>query len=515
MSSVSVRCTRAVTTSIVVWVAAMAACQSVAGLSDLSYDLKPDASVDGHAGSGGTGGTGATGGSGGSGGSSGAAGSTVGVGGAGGDFVACATTPVSCDEIGVDAASQQYGCCESTVLYWCDDTGGTWQVHSKTCSAGETCSYDSAAEAMQCVSGAAGTGGGTACESADCTAPCADCDGETTNGCETNTNTDEEHCGVCDHSCQGGSCVGGTCQVTPLAGNQLTPWGLVVDANKVFWVSEGSAPDQGVLYSLPVTGGSPSTLADGQNGPVQVFDDTDYVYWTNFQGGGAVKRVRKNGTDLLQLSLASGPWGLFVDSTHVYWTNTSDGTIRRVMKAGGQPEILVTGESAPRGIAVDATSMYWTNTASGALRKANKDGSSVTTLASGQSYPLAIAIDSGRVYWTDVGTYQAGKCTAADGKIVAIDKDGSNQQELATGQACPLGLTRDDITLYWTNTGTVTAGTYNYDGTIMRMGVDGSNQQLVASGQDRPYGIDVNSTTVFWTNQGVYVGQGSVMMIAK
>ena len=54
-----------------------------------------------------------------------------------------------------------------------------------------------------------------------CSPGYADCDGQPTNGCEINTQTDSSHCGGCntacqlDHAtpaCQQGSCVVGSCE---------------------------------------------------------------------------------------------------------------------------------------------------------------------------------------------------------------------------------------------------------------------------------------------------------------
>lgn len=46
-----------------------------------------------------------------------------------------------------------------------------------------------------------------------CDATWADCDGNTANGCETNTDSDAAHCGACGHNCGGTrACVAGACR---------------------------------------------------------------------------------------------------------------------------------------------------------------------------------------------------------------------------------------------------------------------------------------------------------------
>lgn len=52
-----------------------------------------------------------------------------------------------------------------------------------------------------------------ACAIASCNAGFSNCDGITSNGCETNINTDSNNCGSCGHQCPPGtSCVNGICQ---------------------------------------------------------------------------------------------------------------------------------------------------------------------------------------------------------------------------------------------------------------------------------------------------------------
>ena len=469
----------------------------------------------GGTGGGGSGGTAGTGGIGG--GETGGGGGIAGTGGAGGNFVACDGAPTTCDDLGADDVSRLFGCCDVDVLYWCEFDGSTWTVSSKNCATtAETCDYSAAAQAMKCMGGTGGTGGSTACESGACTPPCADCDSDPTD-CETDTNTSQDHCGLCGHSCQGGACTGGNCQVMVLAPNQKTPWGVAVDSTAVYWVAEGSTPDDGSVFSVPLVGGTASELATGQNGPVQIAQDANYLFWTNFQGGGSVRRMKRDGSDLTTLAQASGPWALSLSSTHVYWTNTSDGSLRRVVKPGGQAAILVSGEASPRGITVDTTHMYWTTSSGGEVRRANLDGTASETLVTGQEYPLGVVVDDTWVYWTEVGaSYSLGDCNEADGRIVRARKaDGADRQTLADNQACPMNLVVADGSVYWTNAGTVTGSTYNFDGTIQQTKTDGTQSKQVASGQNRPYGIAVDANAVYWSNQGVFAGQGAIMKIAK
>ncbi|HTA91015.1 MAG TPA: cellulose binding domain-containing protein [Polyangiaceae bacterium] len=81
-----------------------------------------------------------------------------------------------------------------------------------TCSPGQACSVDSDCAGGSCANGA-------------CALVCLDgkgnCDGDATNGCETNLKTDPAHCGACDTPCDiphaTASCSGGSCQVQACA----------------------------------------------------------------------------------------------------------------------------------------------------------------------------------------------------------------------------------------------------------------------------------------------------------
>ncbi len=62
----------------------------------------------------------------------------------------------------------------------------------------------------------------SACAVASCAAPFADCDGEVSNGCETDTSSDASHCGGCGKRCAAvngaASCAGGACVLACDAG---------------------------------------------------------------------------------------------------------------------------------------------------------------------------------------------------------------------------------------------------------------------------------------------------------
>ena len=74
-----------------------------------------------------------------------------------------------------------------------------------------------------------------------CAAGTADCDGNASNGCETNTDANSEHCGVCFHDCLGGACLQGQCHPTLVSSSTANPHRLALSATDgtgdLYWTS--------------------------------------------------------------------------------------------------------------------------------------------------------------------------------------------------------------------------------------------------------------------------------------
>ena len=63
------------------------------------------------------------------------------------------------------------------------------------------------------------------------------------------------------------------------------------------------------------------------------------------------------------VTIASGvgwPTGVAVDSTAVYWADGTGGTINELRFGEDVPTVLASNQEGPYGIAVDSTSLYWT-----------------------------------------------------------------------------------------------------------------------------------------------------------
>jgi hypothetical protein len=138
---------------------------------------------------------------------------------------------------------------------------------------------------------------------------------------------------------------------------------------------------------VPTGGGTPTTLASGQNAMTQRHRRgrherlLDELMAARHGDEGGHRRRHPHHSRLR----AELPRGIAVDATSVYWTNEySSGTVMKVPTGGGTPTTLASGQSYPQGIAVDATSVYWTNDISGTVMKVPTGGGTPTTLASGR-----------------------------------------------------------------------------------------------------------------------------------
>jgi len=90
--------------------------------------------------------------------------------------------------------------CDGDPSNGCETNTGTDLTHCGAC--GTTCT-----QGRTCIAGG--------CTATACTAPLANCDGIEGNGCEISTATDTQHCGACGHACTfahaGSSCAAGAC----------------------------------------------------------------------------------------------------------------------------------------------------------------------------------------------------------------------------------------------------------------------------------------------------------------
>jgi sugar lactone lactonase YvrE len=199
----------------------------------------------------------------------------------------------------------------------------------------------------------------------------------------------------------------GCSPASTLTTTEAYPYGLVVDAQNVYWVVSA---ENGGLETVARTGGAKQTLAPNQGYSQWVAIDDDAVYFAN-SGGGTVMRYGKATQTLTTLaSDESEAHGIAIDANDVYFTRSGPGLVKKVAKSGvGGASVVVSGESLPEAITTDGANLYWTNVGDGTIRRCPIGGSSATTLAPGQDKPFGIAVDETDVYWVNSGNGRVSK----------------------------------------------------------------------------------------------------------
>jgi len=350
------------------------------------------------------------------------------------------------------------------------DKNGNW-VTGSPCSGLTTCS-----------------GGACVCNLTTCGTLCTD------------TTTDSNNCGACEHSCQNGACTGGKCQPVVLEANQSKPWGITVDATNVYWVDQGNntiskytlATGESALLDIPegnCTLAQGATISDGTN-----------LYWSAVDvcklAGGTVSDLAAN-----MYSAGSGALtGVAVSGSTVFVVDPSDSFIEN--STGGYYFYM---QASVYGIAADADAPYWLerSSAGGSIKVGGPfqtGQSTATTLATGVNVSEGIAVYNHYVYWTD-----SPSTSSASGAVYRVSTTpGGSTGLIASGQTNPSGIAVDASGVYWTNRTTT-------GGSVMMAPLAGGAAVALATGQPDPHGIALDAKTVYFTN----TAGGQVMKVAK
>jgi len=156
-------------------------------------------------------------------------------------------------------------------------------------SCGKGCSY---------ANGAASCNDGV-CQLGECNAGFGDCDGNATNGCETNIVSDQNHCGACGRVCSG-ACAGGMCEYT--SAETSRKWDQSYLGSGSFYTYNPQNNYQGTYVAeygvLKSAIGAPDQMFSDLAGAT-VLDIWVYLYadhWYYFAGGTARIGVHGNST---------------------------------------------------------------------------------------------------------------------------------------------------------------------------------------------------------------------------
>ncbi|HEY7898449.1 MAG TPA: IPT/TIG domain-containing protein [Gemmatimonadaceae bacterium] len=234
----------------------------------------------------------------------------------------------------------------------------------------------------------------------------------------------------------------------------------VLDPTSVYWVDEtlGSGSS---IKKVSKTGGSVTVLASGLGAVNQIAVDGTNVYWTEYNeanGNGQIRSVPIGGGTIT--TLASGtpagssydvfyPTGIALDANYVYWgEQAGGGAIRRVPKAGGQVIDIGRGQGSVNFLALDASqSNFYILGDSGSFFRLPIGGGTRQALAAkvGLNLTGPLEIDQNAIYSEDLTDASSGR----GGSIFAVPTNGGAVSYLVTKENSPHNVATDQNYVYY------------------------------------------------------------------
>ncbi len=342
-----------------------------------------------------------------------------------------------------------------------------------------------------------------------CPALKADCNGDPSDGCETDL-TAEPNCGWCGRTCGGDGCTNGLCTPQHVGGsNSIAPLQFASDGPNLYWIVSGL---DGQLGWITLATGA--VLTQRPTYPYGIAADSSGVYLS--LDGNLVRTDSSFQTSTTLDTHASSK--LAQDADYVYYAS-GDGSEKRINKTTSVIETVVPNQSATslscsmnNSFVLDADFIYLVQVCSSSygggnrfyLVRAPKTGASTTTILKeldmGASVNLLLAVGENDLFYTQM---TPGATSSGETNLERIAPDGSGGSQLFWQSANPVNamkITSDSI--YWIALITESDGGLNT--ALMKGSLSGKNFYPIAT--------DIQGTDLFVGDNVIYYGSSSGIM---
>lgn len=305
------------------------------------------------------------------------------------------------------------------------------------------------------------------------------------------TSRSADHCGRCGHSCEGGDCDAGTCQVVTLDTREKAH-GLFVTPTHVFYTSNAA---DGSVWAVAKGGAEPRALAEHQPSPTAIVAEGSYVYYG--VNGELRKLLLEEGAVPAALLTLDGPppqivSDVILHGSFLFFATTSEvGSIA----TGGASGSATTFAAPGRYSLVVYSGSLWATSANDQVWKSPTSAfTGGVVVYPDQNVAFDIGAHGDFLYWTSM---------TPTGALIRVDPlEGAQPAAIGPALNRPRALAVDADGVYVTENGT---------GRVLMLSHDGSSTVVLATGQDEPYSIATDATAVYWTNHG----GGQVQKVAK
>lgn len=198
-------------------------------------------------------------------------------------------------------------------------------------------------------------------------------------------------------------------EATAVAKNLVQPDALRVDGSDLYWLAYGEGAG---IRRYSMSNGTTTTLVS-TTAPVpirQIAVDKQWLYWTDGPAG-AVRRIpRAGGSPSTYANGIEGPADLTVEASGLYVVASGEeGRILRVHGEGGDLEVLASKEPLPGSLFVGNDAVYWIDagtfdtanqrTLGAGVRKVKKSGGAPFTVATVENASQLFVDDDGTVFF--------------------------------------------------------------------------------------------------------------------